>query len=233
MNIGANTGYFNNLFVGSEDFGSILTSVNISNSGNISTLSLGVGGSASISTNLVVGGALGVTGTTTLGTTNTASISNSGVISTLGLNVGALSSINISTVNLAAGFISTMNIGANTGYFNNLFVGTEDIGSILTSQNITNAGNISTVSISTGSISTATLGVSGNSLMTGNLGIGGNVGVAANVSSFSLNTGNISSASLFSGNITNANTNTSSIQGNTISSGKLYAGAVFYNVQSL
>jgi hypothetical protein len=69
--------------------------------------------------------------------------------------------------------------------------------------------------------------------MTGTLGVGGNVNVAANVSSLSMNTGNISSSSLFSGNITNANTNTSSIQGNVISSGRLYASAVFYNVQSL
>ena len=59
--------------------------------------------------------------------------------------------------------------------------------------------------------------------MTGTLGVGGNVNIAANVSSLSMNTGNI----------TNANTNTSSIQGNTISTGVLYAGAVFYNVQSL
>ena len=76
-------------------------------------------------------------------------------------------------------------------------------------------------------LSTLNLGVGNNAFITNNMNVG------ANVSSLSMNTGNISSASLFSGNITNANTNTSSIQGNTISSGKFYASAVFYNVQGL
>ena len=66
-------------------------------------------------------------------------------------------------------------------------------------------------------LSTLNLGVGNNAFITNNMNVG------ANVSSLSMNTGNI----------TNANTNTSSIQGNTISTGVLYAGAVFYNVQNL
>jgi fibronectin-binding autotransporter adhesin len=223
INLGANSAYITNLFVGTETDGGLVTSQNLSNVGNISnggvisTLTLGVGGSASISNALNVGG------TATLGVTNTASISNSGVISTLGLNVGALSSINISTVNLAAGFISTLNLGANTAYITNLFVGNEADGGLVTSQNLSNINNISNGN----TISTLYLGVSGNAYVTSNVSVG------ANVSSLSLNTGNISSASLYSVNVTNNSSFTASVQGNSISTGKLYASAVYYNVQTL
>ena len=87
---------------------------------------------------------------------NSASISNSGVISTLGLNVGSLSSINISTLNLAAGFISSIVLGSQTAYITNLYVGTEDFGSALTaSSNITQTGGTTTLAgLSVNTIST-------------------------------------------------------------------------------
>ena len=141
----------------------------------------------------------------------------------MGLNVGALSSINISTVNLAAGYISTISLGAVTAYITTLNVGNETDGGLVTSQNLSNVNNIS----NGGVISTLHIGVSGNAFVTSNVNVG------LNVSSLSLNTGNISSGSLYSVSVTNNSSFTASVQGNTISSGKLYASAVYYNVQSL
>ena len=111
-------------------------------------------------------GTLGVAGIATF-----ASISNTGVISTVGLNVGSLSSINISTVNLTAGFISTINLGANSAYITNLFVGTEDFGSLLTAtSNITQTGGTTRLS-----------GLSVNTISTSFIS-------ACNISSYSLST---------------------------------------------
>ena len=114
----------------------------LSNTSNTGTL--GVALEATFNNNITQTGS----GTTTLLTTNTGSISNSGLISTLRFNVGSLSSINIS-----ARDISTTTIGANTAYITNLFVGDENFGSVLTTQNISNTGNISTNTLYAGSIS--------------------------------------------------------------------------------
>jgi trimeric autotransporter adhesin len=115
------------------------------------TTTLGVAGVATFASNITQ-----TAGTTTLISTNTTSISNSGVISTQGLNVGNLSSINISTLSLAAGSISTITLGAASAYITNLFVGTEDFGSALTaSSNITQTGGTTTLAgLSVNTIST-------------------------------------------------------------------------------
>jgi hypothetical protein len=84
------------------------------------------------------------------------------------------------------------------------------------------ACNISTNSISTNfafasNLSTFNIGICNNAYVTNNINVG------ANVSSLSLNTGNMTNNSSF----------TTSVQGNSISSGKLFASAVYYNVQTL
>ena len=111
------------------------------------------------------------TNTVSTNQVNSGSISNSGVISTLGLNVGSLSSINISSVALAAGSISTLVLGAQRAYITNLFVGTEDFGSVLTaSSNITQtAGTTILAGLSVNTISTNNItasNISTNSMST-------------------------------------------------------------------
>jgi len=173
--------------------------------------------------------------TNTLSTSqvNSASISNSGIISTLGLNVGSLSSINISTVNLAAGFISTLNLGARSAYITNLFVGTEDFGSILTaSSNITQTGGTTTLAgLSVNTISTNQINSSNicNAGFLSNNGIFSNITAAAFFQNTS-NTGTLGLAGVatFSSNIiqTGGTTVLAGLSVNTISTNTIFVSSL-------
>ena len=164
---------------------------------------------------------------------NSSSISNSGVISTLGLNVGSLSSINISTVTLAAGSISTLVLGANSAYITNLFVGTEDIGSVLTvSSNIRQTGGTTTLAgLSVNTISTNQV----NSSNICNAGFLSNNGVLSNITAaaFFQNTSNtgtlgIAGVATFASNITQTGGTTilTGLSVNTISTNSIIANTI-------
>ena len=180
----------------------------------------------------VISNTFGVTGATSL--SNTLSVVGN-YTTILG---GTLAVSNTVSTNLiTASNISTNSISTNNAYITTLNVGSEtDSGGLsvggTVSTNLITASNISTNSISTNygfisNVSTFNIGICNNAFVTNNMNVG------ANVSSLSLNTGNISSGSLYSISVTNNSSFTASVQGNSISSGKLYASAVYYNVQTL
>ena len=271
--LGANSAYITNLFVGTEDFGSVLTAAsNITQTGgttilaglSVNTISTNQVNSSNICnagfisnngvfSNTTAGaffqntsntGTLGVAGLATL-----TSISNSGVISTLGLNVGSLSSINISTVALAAGSISTIILGANSAYITNLFVGTEDFGSVLTAaSNITQTGGttilagLSVNTISTNQVNSSNICNAGfisnngvfsnttagaffqNTSNTGTLGVAG----LATLTSIS-NSGVISTLGLNVGSLSSINISTVALAAGSISTIILGANSAYIN----
>jgi hypothetical protein len=173
--------------------------------------------------------------TNTLSTSqvNSGSISNSGIISTLGLNVGSLSSINISSVSLTAGSISTLILGASRAFITNLFVGTEDFGSVLTvSSNITqNGGTTVLAGLSVNTISTSQI----NSSNICNAGFLSNNGIFSNTTdaAFFQNTSNsgtlgIAGIARFGSNIVQSNGTTvlAGLSVNTISTNFIAAGNI-------
>jgi hypothetical protein len=164
---------------------------------------------------------------------NSGSISNSGVISTTGINVGSLSSINISTLNLAAGSISTLTLGAATAYITNLFVGTEDFGSALSaSSNITQTGGTTVLAgLSVNTISTNQV----NSSNICNAGWFSNNGVLSNITAgaFFQATSNtttlgVAQTATFASNITQTGGTTvlTGLSVNTISTNQINSGSI-------
>ena len=238
--ISTNNAYITTLTVGSEtDSGGLsvggTVSTNLITACNISSFSISTNSAYAATLYAgatVISNTLGVTGATSLS-------NNLNVVGNYTTILGGTLAVSntVSTNLITASNISTNSISTNNAYITTLIVGSEtDSGGLsvggTVSTNLITASNISTNSISTNygfisNVSTFNIGICNNAFVTNNMNVG------ANVSSLSLNTGNISSGSLYSISVTNNSSFTASVQGNSISSGKLYASAVYYNVQTL